>query len=188
MKLFSWLNDTEESTEVNTEGESSPEPSLSPVLHERLVELEKIKVKDVMIPRAVVSALDADVQLRRVRRLKSAKVAYFPVYKGDLDHILGWVSKTRVLELLAENHDENPLASMVRPVGTVIEDATVAELADLFLKSASPFLVVKNSHGTTTGIMRLSEFVELIFGFELAPPVTSHPSESVAPLLRGYEL
>lgn len=181
--MFSWLND---SKSLNIEGDDAaePEPSLSPILEARLAELEKIKVTDVMIPRAVITGLDADVQLRRVRRLKSAKANYFPVYKGDLDHILGWVSKQKVLELLQDNLEENPLAQMARPVGTVTESATAADLADIFLKSASPFLVVKNSVGNTTGIITLSEFVEMIFGFELSAVANSDPSAQA----RGYEL
>jgi putative hemolysin len=187
MKLFSWLNET---PAIESDGETSAasEPPLSPVLQERLVELEKQKVKDVMTPRPLVSALDADVQLRRVRRLKSSKVAHFPVYKGDLDHILGWISKARVLELLNENPEENRLADFVRPVGVVSEEASVAELADHFLRAASPFLVVKNSHGSTTGIISLADFVELIFGFELSAPAASSATETPAPALRGYEL
>jgi putative hemolysin len=186
MKLFSWLQDSKTAGLDTGDDSSEPEPSISPILESRLGELEKIKVSDVMIPRALVHALDADVQLRRARRLKSAKVAFFPVYKGDLDHILGWVSKQKVLELLAENSEENRLAEFVRPVGVVREEATAAELADIFLKSASPFLVVKNSVGTTTGIMTLAEFVEMIFGFELSPQ--SSPAPADAPRNRGYEI
>ena len=186
MKLFSWLQDSKTAGLDTGDNDAEPEPSISPILESRLGELEKIKVSDVMIPRALVHALDADVQLRRARRLKSAKMAFFPVYKGDLDQILGWVSKQKVLELLAENSEENRLTEFVRPVGTVKEEATAAELADIFLKSASPFLVVKNSVGSTTGIMTLAEFVELIFGFELSPQQVTPPADPSRG--RGYEL
>ncbi|HMN66926.1 MAG TPA: hypothetical protein PKC28_00145 [Bdellovibrionales bacterium] len=185
MKLFSWLNDLK-TPSIDGDNESDGEPSLSPVLQERMTELEKMTVREAMVPRAVVTALDADVQLRRVRRLKSAKVAFFPVYKGDLDHILGWISKSKVLELLAENSEDNNLEAFLKPVGAVREDASVADLADIFLKAASPFLVVKNAQGTTTGIMRLADFVELIFGFELSPTLPASPAESNP--LRSYEL
>jgi|GEM_PF-5518697 len=186
MKLFSWLNDSKTATLDTGDDSSEPEPSISPILESRLSELDKIKVTDVMIPRALVHALDVDVQLRRARRLKSAKLAFFPVYKGDLDNILGWVSKQKVLELLNENSEENQLTQYVRPVGLVKEDATAADLADIFLKSASPFLVVKNSVGATTGIMRLTDFVEMIFGFELGPQAAPAPEPPASN--RDYEI
>jgi CBS domain containing-hemolysin-like protein len=133
-------------------------------------------------------ALDVDVQLRRVRRLKSSKVVYFPVYKGDLDHILGWVSKQKVIELLADPNEDFQLTNFLRPVGEVSDTASVAELADVFLKSASPFLVVKNSQGATAGIVPLAEFIELVFGFEIGAPMQSSSADFSAPLLRGHEI
>jgi Mg2+/Co2+ transporter CorB len=181
MKLFSWLQDQDTIESEETE------PPLSPKLQARLEELEKLAVRDVMAPRALVTALDVDVQLRRVRRLKSSKFAYLPVYKGDLDHILGWISKRKVLDLLNESGEENHLIPHIRPVGTVAEGAPVSELADLFLKTASPILIVRNSHGSTTGIILLSEFVELIFGFDLSTPQPATTSD--APVTaKTYEL
>ncbi|NJL25944.1 MAG: hypothetical protein HC902_12780 [Calothrix sp. SM1_5_4] len=183
MKLFSWLQDL---SPTNSEDNHSESP-LSPVLKARLEELEKLKVRDLMIARALVVALDADVQLRRVRRLKTSRAAYFPVYKGDLDHILGWISRQKVLELLQNPNEDVQLADYVRPIGFVDQDASVADLADVFLKSASPFLVVRSSHGSTVGIIFLSNFIELIFGFDLGPGAPPS-AEAAIPLLRSYEL
>lgn len=185
MKLFQWLQDRKS---PNPSDENSTEHPIAPVLKARLDELEKMKVADVMVPRSVIMALDVDVQLRRVRRLKSSKTIYFPVYKGDLDHILGWISKQKVLELLNEPTEEFQLVQFLRPVGEVGEATTVAELADVFLKSASPFLVVRNSQGSTVGIVSLNEFIELVFGFEMGSTSQMPPSEFSAPLLRSHEL
>ena len=139
-----------------------------------------------MVPRALIHALDADVQLKRVRRLKSSKAHAFPVYKGDLDHILGWISKARVLELLNEPGEDSPLAGNLMPVGSIFEEATAADLADSFLKVACPFVVVKNHQGGTVGIVPLTEFVELLFGLEIDTP--SLPMVNESPVSRAYEL
>src|SRR3984957_18280902 len=116
MKLFHWLQDF---TQQNHNEDTSGGAPIAPVLKARLAELGKMSVVDIMIPRSVILALDVDVQLRRVRRLKSSKMMYFPVYKGDLDHILGWVSKQKVLELLNEPNEEIRLIQFLRPVGEV---------------------------------------------------------------------
>ena len=187
MKLFSWLQDHNDPLN-SAETEDGQEAAVSPVLQARLNELEQMSVQSVMTPRAVVTALDVDVQLRRVRRLKSAKTAYFPVYKGDLDHVLGWISKQKVLDLLAEANDETQLQLFLRPVGIVREDASVADLADAFLKNASPFLVVQNSQAGTVGLVALADFVELVFGFNMDVAPTTFPPEVAPPLLRSYEL
>lgn len=184
MKLLSWI------TSINSDPQTTPEEAkaAAPVLIQRLEELKDTAVKTVMIPRALVVALDADVQLKRVRRLKSARVPYFPVYQGDLDHILGWIPKQRVLEMLNEPSEEVRLAENVRVAGQVEENTPVSQLADVFLATQSPFLVVKNAQGNTTGIMPLSEFVELVFGFEMALPAQATSAEATAPLLRSYEI
>ncbi len=184
MKLFSWLQDQSNPTQSDSPGEAA----ISPILEARLAELEKISVRDAMIPRSVMKALDVDVQLRRVRRLKSSKTVYFPVYKGDLDHILGWISKQKVLDLMNDAGEEARLSEHLRPVGVVDETATVGELADAFLKSASPFLIVKNAQGSTSGMVPLSEFVELVFGFELAQPAQTPSTDFSAPLHGSFEL
>ena len=181
MKLFNWLESSP--TEAIEDG---AEPPLAPALRGRLKELEQISVKDAMIPRPLVTALDADVQLRRVKRLKSAKVAYFPVFRGDLDHILGWIAKPRVLELLNVPSEDVTLSDHVAAVGVVPESATLAQLPDAFLRAGSPFLVVHNEHGLTTGIFTLTEMVEQIFGFELEAPAPTGGAD--ISLLRGYEL
>lgn len=181
MSLLSWLQNSKS---------DNPEESLelAPALQARLAEFTEVPVKNVMTPRPLVVALDADVQLRRVRRLKSSRVSYFPVYRGDLDHVLGWVTKSKVLELLNEPAEDVKLEDHVKPVGFIDENAPAVKLADAFLKSGSPFLIVRNAQGATTGIIPLSEFVELIFGFELEVSAVTAPSENAAPLLRSYEL
>lgn len=181
MKLLSWLQEPHESTE----NQNSNEPSLSPLLRARLEELREVPLKNLMVPRALITALDADVQLRRVRRLKSAKVTHFPVYRGDLDQILGWIPKSRVLELLNLVPEDVRLSDHLRPVGVVQENIKIDRLADEFLRSQSPVLVVVNPAGATVGIVPLAAFVELVFGFDLGHSTQSVPAELA---VRSYEL
>ena len=180
MKLLNWLTD-----EDSLNSETPQDPELTPALKARLKELRKTPVTEIMVPRALIVALDLDVQLRRVRRLKSTKVAHFPVYKGDLDHILGWVSKDKVLELIHETRDEAPLLDYLRPVGQVADTATVSDLPDMFLRTQSPFLVVANGQGQTVGLVQLSDLVEAIFGFDVA--AQSPSADSPSPVLKAYE-
>jgi CBS domain containing-hemolysin-like protein len=183
MKLLNWLNDLKSPAS----GEIS-ETELAPALQARLGELENIPVQDVMIPRALVTALDVDVQLKRVRRLKSSKPSYFPVYRGDLDRILGWVTKTKVLELLNDRSEDSALLAAIQPVGEIHSTATAADLADAFVISKSPFLVVKNESRQTLGIVPLAEFIELAFGFEAEAAITPPNLELVAPIDRPFEV
>lgn len=180
MKLLNWLNDTDtpEFLEPN-------ENKLNPVLLQKLEELSHVQVTKVMVPRPLITALDADVQLRRVKRLKSSKVRYFPVYKGDLDQILGWIEKSKVIELLNDGREENRLETHVQAIPKIKETDTVNVLADVFLKGKSPIVIVVNEQGQTAGLVSLMNFVELLFGFELDGLPPSPPVETPA---KTYEI
>lgn len=180
MKLLNWLNDvdTPEFLEQNN-------GQLSPVLKARLEELSHVPVTKVMVPRPLITGLDADVQLRRVKRLKSSKVRYFPVYKGDLDQILGWIEKSKVIELLNDGRDDSKLENHLQPIPRIPETATVNMLADVFLQGKSPIAVVVNEARQTVGMMSLINFVELLFGFELDGLPPSPPAETPA---KTYEI
>lgn len=164
MKLLDWLNDDDE------------DPPSSPLLNEKLKTLEDLPVRDVMVPRSLITALDADVQLRRVRRLKTLKLPHLLVYRGDLDAVLGWIPKARALELLIDPNEDVQLSDHVHPVGAVDQDAPAARLADWFLKAHSPLLVVRNQANQTVGMVTLDAMVELVFGFsasEFTLPIAS---------------
>lgn len=184
MKLLSWLNDHNEPEILE-----NAKPSQWESLRQRLEELSHIPVTKVMVPRPLIQGLDADIQLRRVKRLKSSKVRFFPVYKGDLDRILGWIEKDRVVEILNEGRDEARLENHLQPVPRVRDTSKVSDLADIFLKNKSPMAVVTDALGKTAGLILITDFLELLFGFEMYSGAASAPLDS-APISppKPYEI
>jgi CBS domain containing-hemolysin-like protein len=168
VKLLNWLADQNSPTFIE-----NPDHEIAPLLRKRLEELSAISVIEIMVPRPLINALDADVQLRRVRRLKSAKVSHFPVFKGDLDKILGWVEKSKVIALLTDAREDQKLEDFVQPIPRISELAKVPELTDLFIQTPTPFVVVTNSQGVTVGLVTLEEFVAKVFGFDVRPQQAS---------------
>lgn len=185
MKLLNWLADQ---NSPNSFVENS-ELEVAPLLRKKLEELLAISVIEIMIPRPLITALDADVQLRRVKRLKSSKVNYFPVYKGDLDRVLGWIEKSKVIELLNDPKEDQKIENFVQSIPTLSEAAKVPELADLFIQSQSPFVIVVNAQNQTVGLVTLEEFVARVFGFDLRPPSASTSvTDGAAQTMRPNEL
>ncbi len=185
MKLLNWLADQ---NSPSTFIEIS-ERDTAPLLRKRMEELMGISVIEIMVPRPLITALDADVQLRRVRRLKSAKVSHFPVFKGDLDRILGWIEKAKVIELLNDVREDQKIENYVQPIPQINESAKVPELADLFIQAQSPFVTVTNGQGQTVGLVTLEEFVAKVFGIDLRPQqVPASLVDSAGTSLRSSEL
>ena len=181
MKLLNWLNDQNAPEFID-----NAQDRIAPGLRHRLEELAQVPVTKMMIPRPLIMALDADVQLRRVKRLKSSKMRYFPVYKGDLDRILGWIEKSKVIEILNEGREDARLENHLQPMAKIGENAMVSELADIFLKAKCPMAVVLNDQGQTAGIATLSDFVELLFGFDVEGQTQAATPDPSPP--KNYEL
>lgn len=180
MKLLNWLNEDESPEFLETK-----ETDLAPALKHRLGELKSAPITQLMVPRPLIQGLDADVQLRRVKRLKSSKTRYFPVYKGDLDHILGWIEKAKVIELLNEGREDARLENQVQPIAKIPDTAMISDLADLFLKAKSPMAIVTTGQGLTAGLVTLPDFIELLFGFDVEGTSTS-PGPNESP--KNYEI
>src|SRR5699024_12218437 len=80
------LRPEEPRTVVNEAG------GLSPAKHQRMLlnilDREKVKVEDIMIPRSEIDGVDlADELVETVRVLSNSQHTRLPIYRGDLNHI-----------------------------------------------------------------------------------------------------
>jgi CBS domain containing-hemolysin-like protein len=149
--------------------------------------MSRVPVTKIMVPRPLIQGLDADIQLRRVKRLKSSKVRIFPVYKGDLDRILGWIEKGKVLEILNEGREDARIENHLQPAPRIPDSAKVSDLADIFLKHKSPIAVVTDAFGKTAGLILITDFLKEFFGFDMYSTMNA-PVETPAPLPKSYEI
>ena len=87
--------------------EHSPKPSAPPKAYldliERIGDMRTVQAKDVMTSRALVEAIDMDVELERLHIWKTTAL-YSPVYKDDLDNILGWISPETLKRLAHDDY------------------------------------------------------------------------------------
>ncbi len=142
-------------------------------LIERLSDLKRINAREIMTPRALVEAVDADVEIQRLSFPNSSH-PYFPVYQGDLDHILGWIGHETLKHLIHNGHSGNLRTEYV-PADVIPEDFPL-DLAFLkFVQSSVPLFVVQNSAGHTTGVLYLSDVLEVFFGLDMEPTLNPSP-------------
>jgi CBS domain containing-hemolysin-like protein len=125
------------------------------------------QVHEAMIPRPDVVGVEAQATVRDLLELFSeASHARFPVYKDDLDDIVGILAIKDVLRALAEDpaQIEAPVGSLVRPAHFVPETVAVADLLANMRASHNQMAVVIDEYGGTAGIVTLEELVEEIVG------------------------
>ena len=66
----------------------------------RILELESITIDDVMVPRANIQAIDLDDEWDEIlRQLATSHHTRLPLYRGNLDNIIGIVHLRKILYL-----------------------------------------------------------------------------------------
>jgi CBS domain containing-hemolysin-like protein len=140
----------------NPEENDDPLPYLS--LTERLKDLKNQTAKDLMVPRTLAPALDVDLQLSKVHRIKNPKFSYLAVYRGDLDNILGWVDREQIEGLIGS---DDTIQAHLHTIRTVREDEPLDEVFQKFVETSSPLFVVKSGQGLTSGILYLADILKM---------------------------
>lgn len=165
--LGSWARErpglTPETLALVLEESTSPElleESEADLLAE-IVELEGIRVREIMTPRVDVIFLDQDGGNREeaTRAALEQRLSWLPVADGDADHIVG---RVRVRDLLL--HPERRVPQMVMPVKFVPEvGSSLTLLRDLSVDRTAEAVVV-DEWGGTAGIITLEDIFEELVG------------------------
>jgi CBS domain containing-hemolysin-like protein len=136
-------------------------------LLQRVFQFGDRQVHEAMIPRPDVVGVEAQASVRDLLGLfAEASHARFPVYRDDLDDIVGILAIKDVLRALAEDpaQFEAPVGSLVRSAHFVPETVAVADLLADMRASHNQMAVVIDEYGGTAGIVTLEELVEEIVG------------------------
>jgi CBS domain containing-hemolysin-like protein len=133
-----------------------------------LLMLDKMKISDVMTPRAVMYAFESGTTVAEVtNKHRPIRFSRIPVYREDLDHILGVVHRYKILEEVSRDHDSVTIDALMTPIHTIPENISVAAALDQFIKRREHIFIVIDDYGSTTGIMALEDAIETLLGVEI---------------------
>ncbi len=120
-------------------------------------------VRNIMTPRPDVVAVPEDMAVADVRRrLAETKVSRVPVYRKDLDDIVGVVSVRDLIECGIADND--PVRPLVRPVHMVPETKRVTELLRELQAQRGSLAVVIDEYGGVAGLASIEDIVEELVG------------------------
>jgi magnesium and cobalt exporter, CNNM family len=119
----------------------------------------------VMIPRTELVAVAAEAPLRElIVEIGHGRHTRLPVYRGDLDDVLGMLHVTDVVKALAAGDDAVVAGALAREVLTVPETLTADDLlAEMRRRHAREALVI-DEHGGTAGLVTFESLMERIVG------------------------
>ncbi len=140
-------HDTEDNIEMNNE------------LFENVLSLSDVKIRECLIPRKEIEAVDISASLEQVKeKFIETKLSKLVVYQENIDNIQGYIHQ---LDLFKTRED---LRSMLLPIPTVPESMSATDLISKFSKQRKSIAWVIDEFGGTAGIVTMEDLLEEIFG------------------------
>ena len=122
-------------------------------------------VREVMVPRPDIVAIEDDETLRDVQALVLRHgYSRIPVYHGSLDDVKGVVFAKDVLKAVHQGKQDMPLAEVIRPPHFVPESKKVADLLKEMQQEKYHQALVYDEHGSVTGLVTLEDLLEELVG------------------------
>ena len=124
------------------------------------------KASDVMVPRPEVVALSIDLPPEEcLEAVMDAPFTRYPVYRGDLDEIVGILHVRDLFHALRDRGmAQVEIEDIVRPAHIVPETKDLAALLTEFRRTNQHMSVVVDEYGEMEGIVTLEDLLEEIVG------------------------
>ncbi len=122
-------------------------------------ELRSLRVKDSMIPRTEIKAVEERATIEEVRKtFIETGFSRLPVYRENVDKIVGVVLAHDLF------HAPESLGAILRPARVVPESKPARDLLFDFLQGGATLAVAVDEYGGTAGIVTLEDLLEELFG------------------------
>lgn len=141
-----------------------------------ILDLEKVSVNDIMIPRQEISAIDVDDSWDEILdQLRQTPHTRLPVYQGELDQIIGLLHMKRVAQELARGtltREKFIEIARSREPYFVPEGTPLNLQLSHFQRNRRRLAFVVNEYGNIEGLVTLEDILEEIVGEFTTDPAT----------------
>ncbi|MGA7910636.1 MAG: hemolysin family protein [Candidatus Dormiibacterota bacterium] len=131
-----------------------------------IIEIGDKTVREIMIPRTDIVAVERDASLRDIVRLfKEHRHTRMPVYENDIDHVVGLLhTKDLLLFYTLSSSPKFDLEKILRPIEFTPEQKKVDELLNDMRTKKVHMMIVVDEYGGTAGLVSLEDLLEEIVG------------------------
>ncbi len=131
---------------------------------ESIMELSRVDTAEIMTPRTDIFALEAESDFSRaVREIRSAGHSRVPVYRENMDNIVGVVYAKDLLGLPPDD-DAAGIGAMLREPFFVPETKSIESLLREFKLRKVHLAIVLDEYGGTAGLVTIEDVLEEIVG------------------------
>lgn len=128
-------------------------------IFQNALDFSDTKVRDCMVPRTEIQAVDKDTSLEELRqKFVESGNSKIIVYEEDIDHVIGYIHSSELF------HNPKRWQDHVRTLPFVPETMQAQKLMHIFLQQKKSLGIVVDEFGGTSGLVSLEDIVEEIFG------------------------
>ncbi|RLA02656.1 MAG: hemolysin [Gammaproteobacteria bacterium] len=133
-----------------------------------LMRLEKLSVRDIMTPRAVIFSVREDMTVQDFF-LAHANTPFsrIPVFGQDPDDINGYVLKSDLLIAQARDQFSRLLSEFKRDFLILPENLNISDIYERLVCEKSHLAPIVDEYGTVQGLVTLEDVVETLIGLEI---------------------
>lgn len=126
--------------------------------------LGTIAARDIMVPAPDIIMVEANKSVQEAHQIfKKCQFSRLPVYKDDVNNVIGMLHFKDLLSLVAENI-EKKVKEVMRPIMFIPESIRINQLLSEFKAKHMHIAMIINEHGSITGLITLEDILEEIVG------------------------
>lgn len=165
-------------------------------LVDRALLFPDVEVRHAMVPRTEMEALSVDTTLDDVLMAATTSgYSRFPVYEGDVDHVIGLIDVRRLLPHIVTDRgrprndvmETFQLRDVMTPIIAIPETAPAAALLPELRAAEAPIAIAIDEYGGTAGLVTLVDLMESLVG-EIADVAESMSPSNVVSDDGSYSL
>lgn len=132
---------------------------------QKALKISEWSIRKLMVPRSYLETIDLNAPLdQALQTLRESQYSTLLVYKGDPEHIEGYLSPTKVLHHILTRGEIQSFDDFVTPILALPRSLGIQKTLEKFKTHQTRLALVVNEHGTIVGLITLKDILMELTG------------------------